>query len=612
MTSPSPLAVPESLPTDAHCDDWVLAISLDRPAGVLSESLRWIQQGPFRCFFHGLLFDRDLLANSTDVNQFGFSDAALIVRAYEREGEKVLARVRGSFVLAILDGSRDLAIVARDQLGSHPLFYVEVGSRVLFASSPQALLQQPGVSKALNRAAMADHLCFRYPDLHETFFAAVRRVPPGWQAVISAGRLRLNRYWNPGSENGPIQWLTSEEIDRFDDVFERAVERCLSHCRTGIFLSGGFDSVSVAAAATERARQISLQAPLALSLGFPDPGCDERKIQAAIAKSLGLDQILLDVHEALGFRPLLEQALQLNAMLSAPLINTWQPAYLALAERGRAHGVRTILTGHGGDEWLTVSPYLAADLLRRGAFLELAQFLRTLKRSFTRTRRPIVRTTLLKFGLRPLASMAIDRFFPRAHNASRLKRMLNSDPVWVAPDQELRVEQRRRAEIALNSSSIPPESFYFRELRSSLDHPLVSWEAEEQYALGNRIGVRFLHPFTDPDLVELLYRTPPKVLNRGGRTKGLVRGKVARRFPELGFEGHRKVQATSFYQSVILNEGPALAKGAIDFPALSGLGLVDGRAASAAVAAGFKRRDSVFLRFCHIVGLEMWARNYVK
>jgi asparagine synthase (glutamine-hydrolysing) len=610
MTSPPPLALPQSLPRDAPYDDWVLPISIDQPGRVLSESVRWFQQGPFRCFFHGLLFDRELLADSIGRNQFGFSDAALILRAYERDGEEALSRLRGSFVLAIVDCSRDLAIVARDQLGSHPLFYADVGSRVLFASSPQSLLQQPGVSKALNRAAMADHLCFRYPDLHETFFAAVRRVPPGWRATISGGRLHLNRYWNPASEDGPIQWLTTEEIDRFDEVFERAVERCLGHGRTGIFLSGGFDSVSVAVAATERTRQMSLQAPLALSLGFPDPECDERKVQTAIAKGLGLEQILLDVREALGFRPLLEQALQLNAALPAPLINTWQPAYLTLAERARPHGIRTILTGHGGDEWLTVSPYLAADLLRRGAFVELAQFLRTLKRSFTR--RPIISTTLLRFGLRPLASLAIDRFFPRAHNASRLKRILNSDPVWVAPDQELRAEQRRRAEIALNASVIPQQSFYFRELRSSLDHPLVSWEAEEQYELGNRIGVRFLHPFTDPDLVEMLYRTPPQVLNRGGRTKGLVRGKVARRFPELGFEGHRKVAATSFYQSVILNEGPALANAAIDFPALSGLGLVDGRAASAAVAAGFKRRDSVFLRFCHIVGLEMWARNYVK
>jgi hypothetical protein len=68
-------------------------------------------------------------------------------------------------------------------LGSHPLFYAEIGSRVLFAASPLHLLDQPGVSRALNRAALADHLCHRWPAPHETLFAAVRRVPRTWKAV---------------------------------------------------------------------------------------------------------------------------------------------------------------------------------------------------------------------------------------------------------------------------------------------------------------------------------------------------------------------------------------------------------------------------------------------
>jgi asparagine synthetase B (glutamine-hydrolysing) len=607
MTNLPPFA--ESMPTEVPDDDWVLSVSIDHPGRELAGSARCAEQGPVRCFFDGLLFDREHLMDPTDRDQPDCSDAALVLRAYEREGEGALCRLRGSFVVAIIDGSRDLAIVARDQLGSHPLFYAEAGSRVLFASAAQSLLQQPGVSRALNRAAIADHLCFRYPDLHETFFAAVRRLPPGWQAVISGGRLRLNRYWDPCGDD-PIQWLTTEEIDRFDEVFGRAVDRCLGHGPTGIYLSGGFDSISVAAVATDRARQIGLDPPWALSLGFPDPACDERVVQAAVAKELGLRQVLLDMHEALGFRPLLEQALQLNMTLSAPLINTWQPAYLTLAKRVRPHGVRTILTGHGGDEWLTVSPYLAADLMRRGALVELFQFLRTVKRSFARG--PFVRKTLLKFGVRPLASLTIDRFFRSAHDANRLKRILGRDPIWVAPDRELRAEQRRRAEIVLSSSTVPQQGFYFQDMRSSLDHPLVSWESEEQFQLGKQIGVRFLHPFTDVDLVEMLYRTPPRVLNQGGRTKGLVRGTVARRFPALGFEGHRKVAATSFYQSVILNEGPALANAAIEFPALSRLGVVDGPAASAAVAEGFKQRNNVFLRFFLILGLEMWARHHVN
>src|SRR5262249_27788523 len=63
MTSPPPLAArAESLSAEAPHDDWVLPISIEQPGRVLAESTRWAERGPIRCFFHGLLFDRELLA----------------------------------------------------------------------------------------------------------------------------------------------------------------------------------------------------------------------------------------------------------------------------------------------------------------------------------------------------------------------------------------------------------------------------------------------------------------------------------------------------------------------------------------------------------------------
>src|SRR5262249_51382484 len=62
------------------------------------------------------------------------------------------------------------------------------------------------------------------------------------------GHLRLDRYWKPFPEDAPIEWLTAKEAARFDEVFDRAVDRCLHNGPIGIFLSGGFDSISVAAA----------------------------------------------------------------------------------------------------------------------------------------------------------------------------------------------------------------------------------------------------------------------------------------------------------------------------------------------------------------------------
>jgi hypothetical protein len=269
--------------------------------------------------------------------------------------------------------------------------------------------------------------------------------------------------------------------------------------------------------------------------------------------------------------------------------------------------VRNILSGHGGDEWLCVTPLLAADLIARGALVELARFFGTLRRSSSVPTLALARTVLWRCGLRPLACLALHRFMPDAVDVRRPNRVLAANPLWVAPDRELQAEQRRRVEGALTCLD-PPNGFYRRELRTSLDHTIVSWDLEERYELGRGIGVRFLHPYWDPDVVEMLCRTPPHILLEGGRTKGMVRRTVARRFPALALERQRKVSATSFYRSLLLREGQALADAAGHFPSLSGLGIVDGKMTRDTVRRDLQQPGPQIHFAWELVNLEIWSR----
>jgi asparagine synthase (glutamine-hydrolysing) len=599
------LAEPHS--AEVSSDNWVLQLSLKEPGRVLPSGVRWAKRGPFHCFFHGLLLNRDDLARSSNCCT-DCSDADLILRAYERRGEAALPRLRGSFVVAIVDSARDSAFVARDHFGTHPLFYAEAGSFVFFATEPALLLDQSGVSRALNRVALADHLCKRWQDRHETFFATVRRVPPGWRVILSGGGARAARYWDPWPSDQPVQWLTNEETASFDEVFNRSVDRCLKNGPTGVLLSGGLDSISVAAVATERARSIGVKPPLALSLVFPHPDCDEGVRQTAVAAGLGLHQHLVGLYEAIGSRPLLDQALALNQWLNAPLLNVWYPAYFELVRRGRADGVLNVLTGNGGDELLTVSPYLVADLISRGALLELAQFLGALWRSYTMPPLKLVSELIWGRGLRPLAGRTLHRLAPQAVKSWRLERVLAWNPSWLAPDPELRAMQRCRAEAALTNLD-PREGFYVRESKVGLDHSIMSWGMEELYYFGRRIGVRYLHPFWDPDVVEMLYRAPPGVLIKGGRTKGMIRETLSRRFPNLGLKEQRKVVAVSFFESLLRREGSALVDLAGDFPALSALGIVDGKAARAFLTKVLNQPGQS-ASFWGPINLEIWTRSH--
>src|SRR5690606_21694300 len=140
---------------------------------------------------------------------------------------------------------------------------------------------------------------------------------------------------------------------------------------------------------------------VALSLLFPH-GVNEETTQRGVANGLGLELVALEFDDAVGPGGLLQAGLDLSQGLAAPLQNVWTPAYDALTAVGREHGIENVLTGGGGDEWLTVTPLIAADYLQRGEFGALFAYLGVLSRSLNLQRRHLWRNVLWSNGARPL------------------------------------------------------------------------------------------------------------------------------------------------------------------------------------------------------------------
>ena len=290
------------------------------------------------------------------------------------------------------------------------------------------------------------------------------------------------------------------------------------------------------------------------------------------------------------------------------MLNLWNPAYAALAARGRARGCRVILTGNGGDEWLAVSPFLAADLIKSLDVVGFIRFAATLKRSYSASRLSLWRGSIWTFGLRPLMSSALGWAAPAWWRRSREQRLIASTPAWIAPDRALRARMDARAGRNLADPN-PPAGFYRRDARTAFDHPLMAIELEEHFEFSRRLGVRLLHPYWDADLVDLLASIPPPLLNRGGRAKGMVRNTLARRFPGLGFERHKKVAATSFYHRILLEEGPRLWRAMGGARELARLEIVDARMLESTVHALFAgAQPQQLYRLWDVLGLEAWLR----
>jgi asparagine synthetase B (glutamine-hydrolysing) len=539
--------------------------------------------------------------------------AALVLAVYKRYGPAFLGKLRGVFALLVWDEPKALLLAARDPLGVYPLFYAEARPGLLFSPSIETLLAEPSVSRALNRPALADHLCHRWTRPAETYYAAVRRVLPGHYLRVRQGQGETVRYWQV-LPDGPISWVTEAEVGEFDTLLDRAVARAQSPGPTGLWLSGGLDSVTVATVASDQTARTGQPLPLALSMVLPDPECNEAPLQRAIAARLGLAQQIMDVGTALAGADLLPTALRMSAGWPVPLANMFLPALETITSRGRAAGCRVILTGGGGDETLGVGPMYAADLLRRGDLRSLYRLTSATLRSAPRSRAALLRYLLWTEGARRLltaaGSQALRQIVPPLYARRRRRRVLYQTPAWIAPDPQLRREIDER--VVESITARVTKEFYLHAARTELDDPYIGMEMEELFTFGGRLDVTIRQPFWDPDLLAFLYRTPPELLNRGGRSKGLIREKLARRFPDLGFESQRKVDATRFYRRTILEQGRA-AWNAIGGPrSLVQLDLVDVAGLDSVlepILSGAQNTGSH--RFWDTIRLEAWLRPRV-
>jgi asparagine synthetase B (glutamine-hydrolysing) len=564
--------------------------------------------------FDGSLYNTDELIHAFPSANDQDSSAELLLRAYLAEGDEFLARLKGVFSLVVWDGRTGTALAVRDRMGNHPLFYARAGRDIFLSNSIDTLLGEGRVSRALNIPLLALHVVPRWLDeKDETFYEAIQRVPAGHYLRLNGDGRLLRRYWSPVPEGSEVDWVADDEAeDLFESTLAEAVRRCLDQGPAALCLSGGLDSISIAASAAELVDAEGYTTPWALSVAFPDPdNTDEARVQTTVAERLGMPQTMITLDEALEGRSLLDSALELSAAWPAPLLGIFSPAYFTLIDRAKENGREVIMTGSGGDNFLAVCLEYAADLMARFDAVGLYRLWETFSRSYRVPRPLLARRILWKYGLRnvlvSLEHQALARFAPDLLRSQARLRAERSTPDWIAPDTKLRREITERTVDVRSHPKPKPGQFYIHELRR-LDHPLQEIELEEAFEKGRRLGVKVLMPYYDADVVDLLCRTHPRVLNRGAQSKSLVRGQVSRKLPGLGLENQRKITTGNFWPQKV-PEAVVAWRTFGGARALGELGIVDARRLDGHVKRMLAEKREVFVPYVwEILDHEAWVR----
>jgi asparagine synthase (glutamine-hydrolysing) len=170
------------------------------------------------------------------------SDTEVIVHAYEQWGQACVKRFNGMFAFAIWDARRREVFIARDHLGIKPLYYVQAGQTLLFASEIKSLLKHPDCPREVDLEALAELFTYRYVPSPKTLFRRILKLPPAHSMLIRRGGFYITRFWDwvPQVRSGRSE---AEIVEEYRILLEDAVRLQLrSDVPLGLFLSSGVDS----------------------------------------------------------------------------------------------------------------------------------------------------------------------------------------------------------------------------------------------------------------------------------------------------------------------------------------------------------------------------------
>jgi asparagine synthase (glutamine-hydrolysing) len=413
-------------------------------------------------------------------------DAALLLQTYGAWGPSCVEHVLGDFSFALWDERGRRLVCARDHMGIRPCYFHQAGALVVCSSSLECVLLHAAVPDAINEEALVDFLLFgENTNLETTIYRSVQRLPPAHRLVASGGETAVERYWTfPIDE--PVYFKRDAEYgERLRALVDTAVEDRLRTQKVAVFMSGGIDSSTLAAAASRHFAEPS-QHIIAHTIVVDGPETDEEpRFVDRIAQHLGIT-VQYRRKGASFYDPEWQ-----TRDLVCPEPNGQQFSYHEAVQHYRAvaGGARVAYWGEGPDNALEFEwrPHLG-HLAGRGRWLR---------------------------ALRDVGKHV--RYHPRLPGREGLRRALSREnpreaavrnwyPPWMRPRIEEQYELRRRWTDAYarfeNAHPTRPQSY---ESLTTHTFPNMC----EQFAPGwVKAGLEFRHPYLDVRVLRFMLSVP--------------------------------------------------------------------------------------------------------
>lgn len=517
----------------------------------------------------------------------GSPDVLIVAAAYEQWGRGCLSRLIGDWALSVWTPKDQSLILAKDPIGTRPLYYARTDANVTWSSLLDPLLLLADRPYELSREYIAGWLSL-FPATHLTPYAGIHSVPPSSFVHVTKDSLKVSKYWDFEAIEQIRYRTDSEYEEHFRSVFGQAVRRRL-HSDVPVLaeLSGGMDSSSIVCVADALIEAGKSAVPRLDTISYysdSEPNWDERPYFEKVEDKRGRTGCHIDA----SMRP--EALFQFRRESFAISPGSGRATDLRFATCLRSGGYRVLLSGIGGDEITggvpTPRPELE-DLLARGRLRLLARQLKVWALS---RRKPWIH----------LLFEALRGFLPPS---------LLGVPEYGRPAPWLHPEFIKHYRLALIG--------YESRLRLSGPLPSFQENLSTLEALRRQLGCQALpqdplyekrYPYLDRGFLEFMYAIPREQLVRPYQRRSLMRRSLVGIVPDEVLQRKRKAFVTRSPMAAIAQESADLVALCTDMIA-SGLELVDADAFRRAIQEATTGREIPIVTLIRTLDLEFWLRG---
>jgi asparagine synthase (glutamine-hydrolysing) len=527
------------------------------------------------------------------------SDCETLLHLYEEYGDDFVQKLNGMYAFALWDARRRRLLLGRDRLGIKPMYLLQDGKRLVFASEAKAILAAPGVRCRIDPGALSSYLALGYVPAPQSIFRGVTKLPPATLLIAESGRIERRRYWRlPTETDGAL--TEAAWAERVRERLEASVRmQLVSDVPLGAFLSGGIDSASVVAFMSRHSDRPVKTYAIGFAGGAAEAYYNELAHAGAVARHFGTDH-----HEIL-VRPDVASLLpHLLWHMDEPVADSAFVTTYLVSEFAR-RDVTVILSGVGGDELFGgYRRYLGGHYQAR--FDRLPEGLRR---------------TVLALG----EALPSDRHSPLLDAMRLAKGFLASAGLPLEERYRSYVEvfgEEERAELLCDPVRVPidPLDEAFREAASTDDlNRMLAVDAATQLPddlllltdrMSMAVSLECRVPLLDHELVELAARIPERVKIRGGKLKHVMKLALQGILPP-DILSRKKRGFGAPMGAWLKRELAPLLRELLSEESIKARGLFRHERIAALIAAHEAKRIDGTDRLLALLNLEIWARLYL-